>query len=177
MDFDKVYNEHHKNVLGFLIKKTFDVAVAEELANDVFMRVYSHQDSYDANIASLNTWIYNISNRILIDYFRKKKLMTLSLNQDLNTPPNDDGYIHSSDYLLGHAVVQTSTPHLELVTKETMKHAQNAIVNLPKKYRRICNLYFNHNYRMVDIADMTKKPLNTVKGEARKVRQKQLVKI
>ena len=106
--------------------------------------------------------------------------MTLSLNQDLNTPPNDDGYIHSSDYLLGHAVVQTSTPHLELVTKETMKHAQNAIVNLPKKYRRICNLYFNHNYRMVDIADMTKKPLNTVKGEihkARKVLQKQLVKI
>jgi RNA polymerase sigma-70 factor (ECF subfamily) len=177
MDFDKVYNEHHKNVLGFLIKKTFDVVVSEELANDVFMRVYKHQESFDSNIASLNTWIYNISNRILIDYFRKKKLLTTSLNND---DENDNGGHFSADYILGHAVVHTSTPHLELVTKETMKQAQKAITTLPKNYRRVCNLYFNHNYRMNDIAVMTKKPLNTVKGDIHKARailQKQLVKI
>jgi RNA polymerase sigma-70 factor (ECF subfamily) len=176
MDFDKVYQDHHKNVLGFLIKKTFDVVVAEELANDVFMRVHKHQESYNPNEASLRTWIFTISNRILIDYFRKKKLFTVTLDND----KHDDRGLDCADYLLGHAIVQTSTPHLELVTKETMKEAQNAIVSLPKNYRRICNLFFNHNYRMVDIAEITKKPLNTVKGDihkARKILQKQLVNI
>lgn len=178
MDFDKVYQDNHQHVLGFLIKKTNDVVIAEELANDVFMRVHKHQESYDPNIASVNTWIFNISNRILIDYFRKKKLMTLSLNVDTENDVN--GNLHNTDYLFGHAIVHTSNPHLEMVTKETMKSAQNAIVNLPKKYKRICNLFFNHNYKMVDIAEMTKKPLNTVKGDihkARKVLQKQLVRI
>ena len=178
MDFDKVYSDHHKNVLGFLIKKTFDVVIAEELANDVFMRVYKHQESYNPNIASLNTWIYNISNRILIDYFRKKKLATISLDNDDRQYRNGDNV--SNDYLLHQNKVHTSTPHLELVNKETMKMAQSAILNLPRKLKRVSNLYFNHNYRMIDIAEITKKPLNTVKGDihkARKVLQKQLVSI
>jgi len=176
MDFDKVYQDHHQHVLGFLIKKTYDVAVAEELANDVFMRVHKHQESYNPDIASINTWIYNISNRILIDYFRKKKLVTISINQDAGVEN-----LNSGDFILGIASIKTrNNPHIEMVTKETMKQAQNAIVNLPKKYRRICNLFFNHNYKMVDIAEITNKPLNTVKGEihkARKVLQKQLVNI
>lgn len=176
MNFDEIYNKYYKRVLNFITFKTYNnFSISEELANDAFMKIFNHLDSYDSKKSELKTWIFTIVNRVLIDYFRKVKFNTISLNND-----KDENFKYSVDYLLGKALVCTTTPHLEMVSKETMMQAQKAIFNLPKKLKRVSNLFFNHNYKMIDIAKMTKKPLNTVKGDihkARKVLQKQLIKI
>ena len=172
MNFEKIYQEEHKNVLGFLIKKTNNVIEAEELANDVFIRVYKHLHNYDPEKSSIRTWVFNISNNILIDYYRKRKEKFLSINQS-----DSDGN-NNVDYLLTN--LKSSTPHMEMVTRETIMHAEKAIAKLPRNLRRISNLYFNHQYLMKDIAKKCDIPLNTVKGnilKARKILQKRLVNV
>ena len=176
MSFDEIYNENHKYILQYLNFKTNDLMISEELANDVFMRVHKHLDSYDSDKSSIGTWVMTIATRILIDHYRKSKLNVTSLDII-----DSDGHDTYSNMLFGNRLVNNpmGNPHIEMVTKETVTTIQCSIVGLPKKYRRICNLFFNHQYKMKHIAEMTSQPLNTVKGEihkARKILQKQLTR-
>lgn len=172
MNFEKLYQDEHAHVLAFLIKKTNNVVVAEELANDVFMRVHKHRNNYDPEKSSIRTWVFNISNNILIDYYRLKKKQFISLNADSGDSATQ------VDVLLSN--VKTSTPHMEMVSKETVMQAEKAIACLPKNLRRVSNLFFNHQYKLQDIAKRCDLPIGTVKAnifKARKLLQKKLVNV
>jgi RNA polymerase sigma-70 factor (ECF subfamily) len=110
--------------------------------------------------------VFNISKRILIDYYRKAKQETISL--DVNHGEDDNTNIN---YLLSISQVKTSTPHLDMVSKEELFKAQRAIARLPKKYRRVSNLFFNHHYMLKEIAERCDMPIGTVKGDIHKARK------
>ena len=82
-DFNKIYNKSHKSILNFILRKVNSQMIAEELTNDVFMKVYNHLENYDESKSAMNTWIMNITSNTIIDYYRKKKLETISLNKDM----------------------------------------------------------------------------------------------
>jgi RNA polymerase sigma-70 factor (ECF subfamily) len=141
------------------------------------MRVHKHRDNYDPEKSSIRTWLFNITNRILIDYYRLKKLNTIAL--DISVGDNEENS-NRTDSIIMDSHVATSTPHMEMVTKETIMHAEKAIVKLPKKLRRVSNLFFNHHYMLQEIAERCDMPLGTVKNsifKARKLLQKQLERI
>ncbi len=55
--------------------------VAEEAAQDVFVKVYKKLRTFEQR-SSFKTWIYRIAFRTAIDFQRKKKLLTTSIDQD-----------------------------------------------------------------------------------------------
>ncbi len=66
----KIYQNYYNKVYGYLLNKTNYSHDAEDLAADVFVKVYEKFDSYDETKASLSTWIYTITHNTLIDYYR-----------------------------------------------------------------------------------------------------------
>lgn len=74
MDIGKVYDKYFEEIFNYILKRVLNVALAEDLAGVVFMKVVDKQDTYDPDKASIRTWIYSIANNELIDYYRRKKI-------------------------------------------------------------------------------------------------------
>lgn len=70
---ESIYLEYHKKVLYYISSKLFNKSDAEDLASDVFVKVYENLNKYDKKKASISTWIYTITKNTLTDYFRTHK--------------------------------------------------------------------------------------------------------
>ena len=71
---EELYRTYYKKVYGYLLSKLNHPQNAEDLAADVFVKIYSRLDSFDDSRASLSTWIYTITANTLTDYFRTRKV-------------------------------------------------------------------------------------------------------
>ena len=64
---------HHKRVYGLCYRFTGNVADAEDLTQDVFLKIYSNLASFDTNRGSLQVWITTMTRNLLVDNFRRTK--------------------------------------------------------------------------------------------------------
>lgn len=166
-DFNKIYAKSHKSILNFILRKVNSQVIAEELTNDVFMKVYNHLENYDESRSTMNTWIMNITSNTIIDYYRKKKLETLSLDKEIFGDYNGDkaptfiDRLHSKD----------KTPFEKISISEGVEHIQDVIGDLPEKYALIAELFFNQEYSYEEIAKRLDVPLGTVKGQISRARK------
>lgn len=162
LNFNTIYKENHKVVLNFIFSKTRDMEVSQELANDVFLRIHANLQKYDENISSFKTWMMNITNHTVIDYWRKKKLETISINeQDENENGN---WIYN-------AVTNNSNPEKKMINEESLTNFRNIINELPKTYVKTANLFFNKQYSYEEISQTLNMPLGRVKIQLFRIRE------
>ena len=70
--FDRLYAEHAEALLGFLIYRTADRALAEDLLADTFERALRGRRGFDRRKASEKTWLYTIALNCLRDHARRR---------------------------------------------------------------------------------------------------------
>ena len=164
-NFNEIYSANHKMILGFIIRKVNDLHIAEELTNDVFMKVYNNLHKYDSDKSAMRTWIMNITSNTVIDYYRKKKLQTISLNKDF-----DNGEDKSTS-LIDKFVCHTPTPYEKLNSKEKMNKIDNVISSLSKSEFEVAYYYFKEELSYQEIADVMQINLGTVKAKLSRARK------
>ena len=71
--FEQIYKEYKDRLLFFIRGYVKSEVVAEEILQDVFIKVNEHKDNYDVYKAKLNTWLYSIAKNKVVDYFRSKE--------------------------------------------------------------------------------------------------------
>ena len=156
MTFESIYNDNHESILRLInYKLGNDKETAEELTNDVFLRVDKHLGNYDSNLSSFNTWLYNIAGNIVIDYWRKKSLDTFSIS----SVTDKDGK-ETFD-----AQCKSKNPLEIMVNYEQGEMVQNAIDSLPKGYRRLTEMFFLESCSHKEIQAELDLPNGTVKGK------------
>ncbi len=69
--FEAVHAEYHAPILGYLRRLTRDVSLAEELAQETFLRVSRNLSGFRGD-AKLTTWLYRIATRVYLDHRRKE---------------------------------------------------------------------------------------------------------
>lgn len=69
---DALVREYYDEIYVFAYKQTFDKELAMDLTQEIFINVLRSYDRYDANKASLRTWIYRIASNRIIDYRRSR---------------------------------------------------------------------------------------------------------
>ena len=74
MDKEILYREYYGKVYGYIVSKINNPHDAEDLAADVFVKIYAKLDTFDENKASLSTWIYTVTKNTLTDYYRTRKV-------------------------------------------------------------------------------------------------------
>src|SRR3989440_11752353 len=70
--FERLYAEHAEKLFGFLVYRTGDRALAEDLLADTFERVLRARWLFDRRKASEKTWIYAIALNLLRDHGRRQ---------------------------------------------------------------------------------------------------------
>jgi RNA polymerase sigma-70 factor (ECF subfamily) len=71
-DFERLYAAHAEGLLGFLVYRTGDRAMAEDVMADTFERILRTRFRFDARKSSEKTWIYTIALNVLRDQARRR---------------------------------------------------------------------------------------------------------
>ena len=83
-------NKYHRQIIHFLFRMVHNEAVAEELAQEVFLRVYRSRESYRAE-AKFSTWLYRIATNLAVNHARDTKNERLAPTLNLNEPDPESG--------------------------------------------------------------------------------------
>ena len=141
--FSVLVEKYRELVLAHLSRWTQNRAVAEELSQDVFLRVYRRRHSYQPS-AKFGTWLFRITRNVALNYFRDEhhELQNISLNQPTSTGKPFECPDHRRSIE-------------ELLLFEVRKSAiRSALYDLPERQRAmvIMHKYEDMDYREIAIA-------------------------
>ena len=88
--FNYLVEKYHRAMVHFLFRMVHNQAVAEELAQEVFLRVYRSRESYRAE-AKFTTWLYRIATNLAVNHARDTKHERAAQNVYLDVPDEETG--------------------------------------------------------------------------------------
>jgi RNA polymerase sigma-70 factor (ECF subfamily) len=115
-DFAAIYDEHLWRVYGYFAYRLRSRADAEDLTQQTFERALRAWDRYDANRASVSSWLLVIARNLLIDHFRAGSVAAVPTAHDgLGEAPTHDLYGLGLEPELERALRELSPRERELI--------------------------------------------------------------
>lgn len=151
-EFEIVYKNYKTTVYTYLYHLTYDYFLAEDISQDVFLKVYSGIKHFKGE-SSLKTWILKIARNTYINYARKNKINLLSVE-----------YAEEADCW--------QDPEQEAIKKEDSRLIINALKHLPENYRTIIILRDEQGMSYDEIGKIMDFTLSNVKITLFRARQK-----
>lgn len=159
--YKKLVDKYNRPIYFHIRKMVKEVEMVEDLVQEVFIKAFKNLKSYSTEYA-FSTWLYRIATNHTIDYLRKKKLETFSINDPIQTK---DGEM---EVQLPDSSFATDAP---LLKKQRKAIVQEAIANLPEKYRRVIQMRHMEELSYDEIALELDLPLGTVKAHIFRARE------
>ena len=78
----ELVGRYAERVYAMIARQVTDVMDAQELTQDAFMRAFDHIDSYDAQKASLSTWLCRIAYNLTLDFLKRRRPMIISIEDN-----------------------------------------------------------------------------------------------
>jgi RNA polymerase sigma-70 factor (ECF subfamily) len=88
--FEYLAEKYRRPMLGFMYRVTRNTHLAEELAQEVFLRVYRARATYNAE-AKFSTWLYRIASNLSVNYLRDTKYERPEMAVSLDEPDEETG--------------------------------------------------------------------------------------
>jgi RNA polymerase sigma-70 factor (ECF subfamily) len=155
--YRELIRRYERPVFSLIFRMVRDREVAEDLAQDTFIKVLNHIDRYRPEF-KLSSWLFKIANNVAIDHLRKRQIDTVSM----------DGSPHASSAAEIEATqleiaAQQETALEELEAKEIGSAIERAIESLRPEYRACIMLRHVEGRSYEEIAATLDLPLGTVK--------------
>lgn len=131
-----------------------DQGQVDDLVQEAFVKAFGNIESYNPAYA-FSTWLYRITTNHTIDYIRKKKLPTFSIDKPVQTR---DGELQME------LPDSTYRPDRAIVTDQRNEILRAAIDELPEKYHRVIVMRHQEEMTYEEIATELDLPLGTVKA-------------
>jgi RNA polymerase sigma-70 factor (ECF subfamily) len=68
----EIWSKYHSNLLAFIQKRVDDKVAAEDILQDVFVRIHSRLDTLEKN-SKLKSWLYQITRNAVVDFYRSRR--------------------------------------------------------------------------------------------------------
>lgn len=131
-----------------------DKAEVDDLVQECFIKAFTALGSYSSEYA-FSTWLYKIATNHTIDYLRKKKLPTMSIDRPISAKDGDIEY---------ELPDTTYRPDKHIVDDQRKQLLHDAIDALPPKYHRVIVMRHQQEKSYEEIARELDLPLGTVKA-------------
>lgn len=151
--FEEIVARYQRKLVNYIYRMINDYDSAMELCQEVFIKVFSSLDKYNPEY-KFTTWIHRISSNATIDWMRKKKLDTYSIEG------NDD----DSPGLRAQLEANVLSPLQDLEMSQLQGRIEQAIGELPFIYRQLIILRHLNELSYDEIASAVDLPLGTVKN-------------
>ncbi len=132
---------------------------AQDLTQEVFIKIYRTLGSFDVEKGSFMTWVTTVTRNLLVDHFRKTKQDRVTDSLD-NTGSEDEDTLPLSDQLADKG----PTPDVRVHRRETQEMVQRALQKLSPELREAVILRDLQDMDYKDIALSLKVPEGTVKS-------------
>ena len=142
-EFERLYAEHAQPLLGFLVYRTGDRALAEDVLADAFERALRARRRFDPRRASRKTWLYSIALNVLRDHARRHQAESRALERSREPAagvPAEEELVAERDEL------------------------QAALATLSDEEREAIALRYGADLTVPELAKLTGEKLTTVEG-------------
>jgi RNA polymerase sigma-70 factor, ECF subfamily len=140
--FTILLEKHRLPVIHFLYRMVQNQGVAEELAQEVFLRVYRSRESYEPT-AKFTTWLFRIATHLALNSLRDGK------NRRLEERLDDD----SSDLPARQVSDNRPTVEQQMLRQARLEEIRRAVATLPEKQRAAVLM---HKYEEMEYAQIAK---------------------
>ncbi|HEY4359278.1 MAG TPA: sigma-70 family RNA polymerase sigma factor [Acidobacteriaceae bacterium] len=137
--FDVLLAKYRKPIIHFMFRMVHNQAVAEELAQEVFLRVFRSRETYRAE-ARFSTWLYRIATNLGVNHARDTKHERSASTIYLDEPDSETGTTPD---------VADSTPSIEadMLRRERMNAIRQHVLALPERQQ---SAVLMHKYEGMD---------------------------
>ena len=132
--FDEIYHQYHPRLYGFTLRMVKSREVAEELVQDVFMKVWNNRQQTDED-RCFQSYVYTLTKHHLFNHLRKQQPRTVRLQETLLSPMN------------AHNETEQG-----LINADYEAFYQRALATLPPQKRQIFELNRHHGMSYQEIA-------------------------
>jgi RNA polymerase sigma factor (sigma-70 family) len=162
--YQVLFDEYKQSIFHIIVKIVHNNEEAQDLVQETFIKAFGSLKSYNPSYR-FTTWLYKIAANSSIDYIRKKKIQTFSLDQPLETR-NGRVEVEVPD--------MTYHPEKDLTDKRKRMSIADAIGSLPEKYKQVIVMRHQEDKSYEQIAQILHVPVGTIK--ARIFRARELLK-
>ena len=162
--YREIVTRYERPIFSLVYRMVRDRALAEDLTQEAFIRAFGAIDTYKASY-KFSSWIFKIANNHTIDYLRRRRLDTVSLDGSPQAVTSDEIERTSMD-----VASNAETPEQYVENRELGNQIEEAIAELRDEYRSVILLRHVEGYAYAEIAEIMNLPLGTVKTYVHRAR-------
>jgi RNA polymerase sigma-70 factor, ECF subfamily len=145
----ELYDRYSRTVFGVGLKILGDRSMAEELVQEVFLKVWRSSGTFDSGRGSFSTWLYRVTRSVALDLYRKRAR---------RVRPVSDGQLHIA------AERDPSAGPQKIVDESWLSwQVSRALEVLDASHREVIDLAYFGGLSQREISEQTGVPLGTVK--------------
>ena len=154
--FEYLVQKYRRPMVSFMYRMARNSAIAEDLAQEVFLRVYRSRETYEPS-AKFSTWLYRIATNLAVNHARDTRHERPEIQVSLDEPDEESG----ATLELPDASLNVEQ---QMVRRERLLAIRKKIEALPEQQRLAVLM---HKYQQMDykqIADVLKKSESATKS-------------
>lgn len=160
--FAELMDRYKRPVYHMILKMIRNTDDAEDLTIEAFAKAFKNLHKFKKDF-TFSTWLFRIATNNTIDFIRKKKLKTFSLNTSFTDDGGESVTIDVEDGNLN--------PQEETIKAQKIELVQMFVTKLPPKYQRLVRLRYFDELSYDEIAKTLEAPLGTVKAQLHRARE------
>lgn len=140
--YQTLYMRHLDAIYRYFFFQTKDKFLAEDLGQEVFIKIWKSIDKYDEKKGAFTSWMYRIAHNLLVDYYRGKK--TLTLKEGLEASYSED-WLEKLDH------------------SEKIQNVKKALENVSADYKEVIILRFFEDLSVEEVSQIVDKSEENVR--------------
>jgi RNA polymerase sigma factor (sigma-70 family) len=154
--FEKLMSRYKDSIFFMVLKMIHNRDDAEDITIESFSKAFNSIDKYDQRYA-FSTWLFRIATNNCIDFIRKKRLDTTSIDKTFENDKGDEiGIDIKSDAM---------TPEEGMMKSQRAISVRGSLAKLDPKYRQLIEMRYYDELSYEEIAEQLDLPLGTVKAQ------------
>lgn len=149
-------NKYNKSLYFTILKMIRNRDDAEDIVMQTFSKAFNNLESYDFNYA-FSTWLFRIGTNTAIDFIRKKRIETTSLDNQIS------GSDEEGSTFAQYIEDEQPDPEEEMVLSQRSELMKDLIDQMDDKYKVLIELRFYKELKYEEIAEKLQIPVGTVK--------------
>lgn len=154
-----LYDRHSRVVFALIVRIIGDRETAEDLAQDVFLRVWQQAASYDETRGALRSWLCTIAHNLSLNEVRRRQRRPQGVQQTSHTDDRGDA--------LSGCIDSAPQPSAAAWCAVRDGSLATALASLPPTQRAVLQMYAA-GYSQSEIAEAFGEPLGTIKSRMRR---------
>jgi RNA polymerase sigma-70 factor (ECF subfamily) len=151
--WDMVVRQHHQRVYNFAYRYNGRFDEAEDLTQEIFLKIYRTLHSYKPELGAFETWMMRVSRNCVIDHYRK-----------LKTERRQTDSLEGEHEQVAETGNRFANPAEALHQRELSERVHGALLRLSGDLREVLILRDLEGFAYEEIVDIVRVPIGTVKS-------------